>query len=68
LEKHHERHPKAPSPRVYRQQPPVYDFGHNEDRAVDLLNWDAIVAAILVIGVGAGFWTGVGLMIAHLWK
>lgn len=35
--------------------------------AVDL-NWAAIAAAILVIGVGTSFWIVVGLMIAQLWK
>jgi len=46
----------------------AYDSRCDENRAGDLLNWDAIVAAILTIGVGASFWTGAGMMIAHLWK
>jgi hypothetical protein len=48
----------------------VYNSGHNENekRAVDLLNWAAIAAAILVVGVGTSFWTLVGLMIRQLWK
>ena len=46
----------------------VHDSGRDANRAVVPLNWDAIVAAILVIGVGASFWAGVGLMIARLWQ
>ena len=46
----------------------IYDSRRDENRAVDLLNWDAIVAAMLVLGVGAGFWAGAGLMIVHMWK
>jgi hypothetical protein len=46
----------------------AFDSGRDTNRAIELLNWDAIVAAILVIGVGVSFWIGAGLMIAHLRK
>jgi hypothetical protein len=46
----------------------VYDSGRDENRAVQLLNWDAIVGTILVVGVGVSFWLGAGLMVARLWK
>jgi hypothetical protein len=41
----------------------AYDSGHDENRAADTLNWDAIVGAILAIGVGASFWSGAAVMI-----
>lgn len=31
------------------------------------LNWNAIFWLALAIGAGAGFWTAVGLLIAHAW-
>jgi len=46
----------------------VYGSGRDENRAGQLLNWDAIVGTILVIGVGVSFWFGAGLMISRLWK
>jgi hypothetical protein len=46
----------------------VYNSGRNPNCDMVLFNWHAIVAAILVIGVGVSFWTGIGMMIAHLWK
>jgi len=47
---------------------PVYNSGRDAHRVVELLNWDVIVATILVIGVGVSFWIGAGLMIARVWK
>lgn len=32
------------------------------------INWHAILGLMLVVGVSAGFWTGVGLMVTRLLK
>jgi hypothetical protein len=32
------------------------------------INWYAILGFMLVAGVSAGFWTGIGLIVNHLWK
>jgi len=40
----------------------------DEDRTPSLLNWNAVAGAMLVLGVGASFWTGLGLTIARVWK
>lgn len=44
------------------------DSSRDAQHAFGPLNWDAIVATILVIGVGVSFWIGAGLMIARVWK
>jgi hypothetical protein len=59
---------KSPPDESIASSVAVQDSGRDENRAVYPLNWDAILAAILVIGGGGGFWAGAGLMIAHLWK
>ena len=32
------------------------------------LNWYAVLGLALAVAVGAGFWTGVGLIAARLWR
>lgn len=32
------------------------------------INWYAVVGLLLVTGISAGFWTGVGFALAQIWK
>ena len=32
------------------------------------VNWNLVSGVALAIGVSAGFWAGVGLMVAHIWR
>src|SRR5579862_1907111 len=32
------------------------------------MNWYAVLGLMLVVGVSAGFWTSVGLIVTHFWK
>lgn len=32
------------------------------------VRWNAILGLALMIGISAGFWTGMGFLVAHLWK
>jgi hypothetical protein len=31
------------------------------------LNWNRVLGLALLVGVGAGFWTAIGLAVAHTW-
>jgi|HubBroStandDraft_6_1064221.scaffolds.fasta_scaffold22211_1 hypothetical protein len=33
-----------------------------------LVNWGTVLGLALTVSVGAAFWTGVGLVVARLWK
>ena len=45
----------------------VYDSGEDDEPAFRL-NWNVALGMLLVTGISAGFWTGVGLMVAQVWK
>ena len=45
----------------------VYDSGEDDEPAFRL-NWNVALGMLLVTGISAGFWTGVGLMVAEVWK
>jgi hypothetical protein len=32
------------------------------------INWGTLLGLVITIGIGAGFWTGVGLLIARFWR
>jgi hypothetical protein len=32
------------------------------------VNWSGIFGMVLVVGAGAGFWTGIGLLVSHFFK
>jgi len=38
----------------------------NERDSRSRVNWNAILGLAVMFGIGAGFWTGVGLLIARL--
>ena len=44
------------------------NYGLDEDRPPCRINWRAISGLGLSIAVSAGFWAGVGLMAARIWK
>jgi hypothetical protein len=45
-----------------------YDSEMQEARPQKGINWSVILGMAVVITVSAGFWTGVGLLTARLWK
>jgi hypothetical protein len=45
----------------------VYDSGEGDEPAFRL-NWNVALGMLLVTGMSAGFWTGVGLLVAQVWK
>lgn len=45
-----------------------YDSELESSRTHGRVNWNAVLGLFLATAVSAGFWTGVGLMIAHAWK
>jgi len=59
---------KFPRKKFTARNPAFHDSVRDAHRASELLNWDAIVGTLLVIGVGLSFWIGAGLMIARVWK
>jgi len=32
------------------------------------LNWNMLLGAVIVVGISASFWTGVGILVARIWK
>jgi hypothetical protein len=32
------------------------------------INWNVALGMLMVVGISAGFWTGVGLLVAQVWK
>jgi hypothetical protein len=46
----------------------VYDSELESSRTNGRINWNMVLGLFLATGVSAGFWTGVGLMIAHAWR
>jgi hypothetical protein len=48
----------------------VYDSGAGDgrDAATSGFNWNAILGLVVVVGISASFWTGVGITISHLLK
>jgi hypothetical protein len=45
----------------------VYD-SREDDEPAFRLNWNVALGMVLVTGISAGFWTGVGLLVAQVWK
>jgi hypothetical protein len=46
----------------------VYDSRVEDDESAFRLNWNVALGMLLVTGISAGFWTGVGLLVAQGWK
>jgi hypothetical protein len=46
----------------------VYDSELESSRTHGQVNWNTVLGLVLAIAVSAGFWTGVGLLIAHAWR
>jgi hypothetical protein len=46
----------------------VYDSELESRRTRGRVNWNMVLGLVLASAVSAGFWTGVGLMVAHVWK
>jgi hypothetical protein len=46
----------------------VYDSELENNRTHGRVNWNMVLGLVLAIAVSAGFWTGVGLLIAHAWR
>jgi hypothetical protein len=46
----------------------VYDSELESSRTQGRVNWNMVLGLVLASAVSAGFWTGVGLMVAHAWK
>jgi hypothetical protein len=40
----------------------------DDSRSPSRINWNAVLGIVITFGVSAGFWTGVGLTVAHIWK
>lgn len=53
---------------VQSQDSRVDHSGAIEEGSRRRLNWYAILGMTLAVAVGAGFWTGVGYIAAHLWR
>ena len=32
------------------------------------IRWNAVLGLVVVVGISASFWTGVGLLVAHIWR
>jgi len=45
-----------------------YDFQVEKPGTRGRANWDIIWGIVLVLGISAGFWAGVGLLVRHYWK
>jgi hypothetical protein len=46
----------------------VYDSGFELSRSHKRVNWNLVLGLVLAITISAGFWTGVGLLVAYNWK
>lgn len=46
----------------------VYDSGLEMSRNRGRFNWNLLLGVVLVLGISVGFWVGIGLMVARLWK
>ena len=46
----------------------VYDSELESSRTRGRFNWNMVLGLVLASAVSAGFWTGVGLMAAYVWK
>jgi hypothetical protein len=46
----------------------VYDSELESSRTHGRFNWNMVLGLVLATSVSAGFWTSVGLVIAHAWK
>lgn len=32
------------------------------------VNWNAVLGLVITVGIGAAFWSGVGLLVSQVWK
>lgn len=46
----------------------TYDSELDEGKPRGRVNWIAVLGMLLVLGISAGFWTGLGLLISHVRK
>jgi hypothetical protein len=46
----------------------VYDSEEETLRSQGRVNWYMVLGLVLATAISAGFWTGVGLVIARAWK
>jgi len=46
----------------------VYDSKHDAGFRAGRPNWRLILGLAIVVTVSASFWTGVGLLVARIWK
>jgi hypothetical protein len=46
----------------------VYDSELESSRTRGRVNWNMVLGLLLASSVSAGFWTGIGLVIAYTWK
>jgi hypothetical protein len=46
----------------------VHDSDLEANRTHGRVNRNVLLGLVLATAVSAGFWTGVGLMVAHVWK
>lgn len=40
----------------------------DDQRDHGFINWGTLLGLVITIGIGASFWTGVGLLIARFWR
>ena len=45
----------------------VYEFDPKPTRTRSRLNWNRLLGFTLAMGIGAGFWTAAGVLIARLY-
>lgn len=46
----------------------VYDSDLEATRTRGRINWNMLLGLALAVAISAGFWTGIGLIIAGIWK
>jgi hypothetical protein len=46
----------------------VYDSGAGDgrDASAEGFNWNALLGLVVVVGISASFWAGVGITLSHL--
>jgi len=62
-------------PNAPPERSPCVDFGSgfyrsdlDQGDATGLINWGTVFGLTLTVIIGASFWTGVGMLLARLWK
>jgi hypothetical protein len=46
----------------------VYEKGVGQKPIVKRINWSGIFGVAMATGVSAGFWLGIGLAVARIWR